>query len=316
MKIIVITPILNEAWILPFVLKNFSSFADHIIIADQNSTDESREVCKKFEKVKVINNPYKGYTNEVRFMLLDEARKIEGEGNLIVQLDADEFIHPSFINEIKDFTNKNAEKKSVAFSSEWLQMYNSDTTHRVDGVWKNNYKAFAFIDYREIDYDRNYITNEHINRIPDIKKIIRLHTPILHVQYLAQKRCEIKQAVYMCTERSQGINPRKTNNRYSITKFLKNIPVEKLEEKFYAGILFPGKESYNTYDEDKLKIILSLFKVHGSLFFEPLEIWHIDELKKIFTEENKRPPEKIKVFPKWIISLNNLRNKIKYKLFY
>lgn len=316
MKIIVIAPILNEAWILPFVLKNFSSFADHIIVADQKSIDNTKEICATFPKVKVITNPYNGYTNEVRFMLLDEARLIPGEGNLIIQLDADEFIHPSFVQEVKILVQNNPTEKSVAFSSEWLQMYDTNRTYRTDGVWKNNYKAFAFIDHKDVDYNRNYITNEHISRIPDIQKIYKLNTPILHVQYLARKRCELKQAVYMCTERAQGINPRKTNNRYSIAKFRNGIPTKELAEIFYRDIELPQTKDYASYDHTKLDTIMHLFDAHGSLFFEPLEIWHIDELRDRFIKENKRAPTKIKVFPKWLIILNNIRNKLKYKLIY
>ena len=40
-KIIVVTPIKNEDWILDRFLSVTSQFADLIIIADQNSTDKS-----------------------------------------------------------------------------------------------------------------------------------------------------------------------------------------------------------------------------------------------------------------------------------
>lgn len=316
MKIIVIAPILNEAWILPFVLENFSSFADNIIVADQRSVDNTKEICKQFPKVTLITNPYSGYTNEVRFMLLDEARKIPGDKNLIVQLDADEFIHPSFVSEVQNYCKENEVSEAVAFSTEWLQMYPVYDSYRVDGVWKNNYKAFAFIDDRKIDYNRKHITNEHISRIPDIKNIQKLVTPILHVQYLAKKRCELKQVVYMCTERVQGFDPRKTNNRYSITKLSKDTPTSAISPLFIDAIRFPGDKEYMTFDSTKLDAILGMFKQKGSLFFEPLEIWHIKELKDYFIKENGRAPTKIQVFPPWLVALNNLKNKLKYKLLY
>lgn len=53
---IVLTPVFNEAWILPAFLIAMSLWADYIIIADQMSTDGSREIYKEFEKVIVINN--------------------------------------------------------------------------------------------------------------------------------------------------------------------------------------------------------------------------------------------------------------------
>jgi hypothetical protein len=235
---------------------------------------------------------------------------------LIVQLDADEFIHPRFVEEIIKIVNESELKESLAFSSEWLQMYETNSRYRTDGVWKNNYKAFAFIDQRDVDYNRSYITNEHISRIPDIKKLYKLTTPILHVQYLAKKRCELKQAVYMCTERMKGIDPRKTNNRYSITKFKENTPTEELEESLYKDMELPGAQEYSTIDSTKLDAILTMFDSKGSLFFEPLEVWHIDELRERFVLDNGRQPLNIRVFPKWIILLNDMRNKLKYKLIY
>ena len=42
-KLIVITPVKNESWILEKFLTFTSLWADYIIIADQNSTDNSIE---------------------------------------------------------------------------------------------------------------------------------------------------------------------------------------------------------------------------------------------------------------------------------
>ena len=47
--LVVLTPVFNEAWILPAFLKATSLWADYIIIADQMSTDGSREIYKEFE---------------------------------------------------------------------------------------------------------------------------------------------------------------------------------------------------------------------------------------------------------------------------
>jgi glycosyltransferase involved in cell wall biosynthesis len=55
-KIVVLTPIKNEEWILERFLSVTSQFADLIIIADQNSTDSSRNICQKYPKVKLIEN--------------------------------------------------------------------------------------------------------------------------------------------------------------------------------------------------------------------------------------------------------------------
>ena len=54
--VICLTPVRNEALILDRFLKATSLWADHIIIADQMSTDGSREIAKKHPKVTLIDN--------------------------------------------------------------------------------------------------------------------------------------------------------------------------------------------------------------------------------------------------------------------
>ena len=65
-KIICLTPVLNEAWILDRFLKCASLWADHIIIADQGSTDGSVEIAKRYEKVIFIDNKTDGDFNEMK----------------------------------------------------------------------------------------------------------------------------------------------------------------------------------------------------------------------------------------------------------
>ena len=54
--IVVITPVKNEDWIIEIFLKVTSTFADLIIIADQYSSDASREIAASFKKVVLIEN--------------------------------------------------------------------------------------------------------------------------------------------------------------------------------------------------------------------------------------------------------------------
>lgn len=89
--IICLTPVRNEAWILERFLKAASLWADHIIIADQNSTDGSQAIARKFPKVILIENnsgPYHEF-NRVE-LLVGKAREIPGK-KLLIALDADEF---------------------------------------------------------------------------------------------------------------------------------------------------------------------------------------------------------------------------------
>jgi len=74
--LICMTPVRNEAWILHAFLKATSLWADHIIIADQNSTDGSREIAMSYSKVILIDNPSKEmHQAQTRQLLFKEAEK-------------------------------------------------------------------------------------------------------------------------------------------------------------------------------------------------------------------------------------------------
>ena len=57
--IVVLTPVKNEEWILDNYIQVTSNFADLIIIADQFSSDKSREIASNYDKVLLIKNPKK-----------------------------------------------------------------------------------------------------------------------------------------------------------------------------------------------------------------------------------------------------------------
>jgi glycosyltransferase involved in cell wall biosynthesis len=92
-----LTPVKNEAWILERFLKCASLWADRIIIADQGSTDGSREIAQRFPKVTLIDNASQGWSEPIRQqMLLAEARCTPGH-KILFSLDADEFLTSNFL---------------------------------------------------------------------------------------------------------------------------------------------------------------------------------------------------------------------------
>jgi glycosyltransferase involved in cell wall biosynthesis len=92
-KIVVVTPVKNEAWILDRFLSVTSQVADYIIVADQGSTDESVAICQNYPRVTVIQNQSSGYDEASRQQLLiNKARELVPEHKIIIALDADEII--------------------------------------------------------------------------------------------------------------------------------------------------------------------------------------------------------------------------------
>jgi glycosyltransferase involved in cell wall biosynthesis len=309
MKVITLVPVKNEAWILPFSLQNYSSFSDHIIVADQGSTDDSVAICNQFDKVHVVQNPYIGHTNKMRWLLLDEARKID-KNALIVYIDADEFISPAFIEEI--LTHAKTGHQSIGFSSYWIQITKDYEHARGEHVWTNNIKKFAFFDNETIDYNRQIVTDDHSSRIPDTESVVHIESPLLHLQFLSKPRSEIKQALYMCNELLRGDDPRKINNKYSVSQYPATPVLTKTKSKWFRGIHLPPLSLFVTTDTQKEQVVIDILNKHGVTYFESLAIWQIDLLHTLFINVTKREP-RVRTYPKLLIKLNNFKNKMKYK---
>ena len=71
MKIIALMPVRNEAWVLPHSLACLSAFCDVVLVNDQNSEDESREICRTFPKVVLLESSERLICEEARWQLLD-----------------------------------------------------------------------------------------------------------------------------------------------------------------------------------------------------------------------------------------------------
>lgn len=95
-KIIALVPVRNEAHIIETFLRLTLRFADHVIIADQGSTDRTRSIAEKFDSVTVLENRSALFDNAARSsMLIEAARKQFGDKAILFAIDADELYCPS-----------------------------------------------------------------------------------------------------------------------------------------------------------------------------------------------------------------------------
>lgn len=314
MKTITLLPAKNESWILNSTLKNMSEFSDHIIVSDQHSTDESRYIYKKYSKVIVIDNNNNSHNNSVRWQLLDKARELFGYDNLIICIDADEMLPKQAINEMKKIIAEYKYKSSISFSFPWIQLWGSIYKYRSDTVWKNNNKTIAFFDSDEdkVDYERKFVINDHVARIPICKQNIQLDQfSLLHYQYINLDQSQIKQNWYKCSELISGLEPKKINHKYSVADNDKNIILIDVPKDWIVSPEINIK--YNKDEDWRYKEILSWFDKYGIEFFESLNIWMTNEFKNLFIEKIGRNP-KPKKFSKTLIKINNLKNKIKNRI--
>jgi hypothetical protein len=274
-KIICLTPVKNEEWILERFLLCASLWADHIIIADQNSTDSSRDIAESFDKVIVVENNSKAFNEpERQKILINAARKISGP-KLLIALDADEFLSSNYLDSFEWKHIQSLEPGSRVY----FEFINIHSSYRK--YWTKGHHYFGFIDNGsphvgfEIDSprlpDTKYST---IYKSSDIK--------VLHFQYTDPQRVKYKQIWYQCLEKTLSdttyLGGRKTNyyifQRYNKYKFpareLKSLQPNWTDRYIQEGILLFKAKNCSIFF---LKYIRILFDKYGVDFFEKLDIW-------------------------------------------
>ena len=88
----------NEEANLAKCLESVKEIADEIVIADEQSTDKTVEIAKKY-KAKIISVPHQENFHITKNIAINAAK-----GEWILQLDADEVISPELAHEIKSIT--------------------------------------------------------------------------------------------------------------------------------------------------------------------------------------------------------------------
>lgn len=125
--LIVLTPVRNEAWVLKAFLEATSLWADYIIIADQLSSDGSREIAQSFSKVILIDNDRQEmHQAATRQLLFNEAKKIVGD-KILFALDADEFLYGHF-TDTSDWKRIIDSKPGDCFIWRWMNLKRDDVT--------------------------------------------------------------------------------------------------------------------------------------------------------------------------------------------
>jgi hypothetical protein len=276
-SIVVITPVKNEAWCLRRFLAVWSVAADHIIIADQGSTDDSREICAEYQKVTLISNTSMKFNEaERQILLIEAARKLVPGPRLLIAADADEVL--------------SADATSHA---EWSRMLSlppgtviemdkpdliGDTSTCVRFLLKH--RQIAYMD----DGASHTPSSVHSTRIPcrpesprfQCKHVVLLHYNLVRPQVLRAKRrmyCVIEAlAASIPLWRRWVVYDRKIDWREQ--GVVSPTPVEWLEGWTRRGIDMHSISESQPFWQDYE--VLRLFSEHGIQRFAWDDIWDVD----------------------------------------
>ncbi|BAN36204.1 hypothetical protein SCD_n02396 [Sulfuricella denitrificans skB26] len=274
-KIICLTPVKNESWILEQFLMAASLWADHIIIADQFSDDDSREIAEKFPKVILIENPSTEFNEpERQKLLINAARKIEGP-RLLVTLDADEFLSANF-RESKEWQFIMHAPPGTVIRFKWINLKPG-----LKKYWSPDcYFPWGFMD----DGSEHTGATIHSMRIPmplNSMKVDLDEVKVLHFQYTDWERMASKQRWYQCweilnqPERGALELFRQYHHMYEV----KDTDLLEVKNEWFdhygendIDLFSVKKDGVYWWDREVLKY----FQRHGTEKFKKLNIWDVD----------------------------------------
>lgn len=108
----------NEEKNLASCLASVKDFADEIIVVDGSSTDSTREIAKSFG-AKVFKT-----TNKANFHINKQMAMDKAQGDLVLQLDADEAVDDELIQFIQELDRKLSQKEKIADSAWYIRRKN------------------------------------------------------------------------------------------------------------------------------------------------------------------------------------------------
>lgn len=310
MKIIALFPIKNDSWILHTTIPQLKLFADEILALDGESTDDTVSVLKSYGVEVRSQDQKKVDYSGWRKQLLAWGR--ERGGTHFIWLDSDEAFTTNFLSSFKEELQKM--KPGQKLVMKWLCLWKDPFKYRNDdSVWSDLYKDFVYCDDGVSNFE---LTAIHEGRTPGTNneetwlRIPAEKGAVLHYQFVSIQRLQMKQAYQRCREWTiTTTSPQKVNLRYLETMDTASARCKDIPEEWITGIGHTEhlqEQGCGWFHAG----ILGLFKEKGILFFEPLQIWHIPELRQAFVDEIGREPRS-KTFPSWLIWANKMRHSIK-----
>ena len=271
-----LTPVKNEAWILDRFLACASLWADHIVVADQGSTDGSVEIARSYPKVTLVHNASPGYDEGARQRLLIEtARSIPAQGpRILLALDADEFLSANW-TESPEWKGVLAASPGTGLTFNWMNV-----APEVTRGWPSPEPIpFGFVD----DGAPHEGDTIHSRRLPMPEGAPVVHLQdlvILHYQYTDWARMRSKQRWYQCWERLRypAKRPitlyRQYHHMDAAIRAARPLRSEWLAGYEEAGIDMRTVESapYYWWDEE----LVELFNAHGAEHFRRLDVWDVE----------------------------------------
>jgi hypothetical protein len=290
-KLICLTPVCNNAWVLRAFLEATCLWADHIIIADQNSTDGSREICKQYPKIILVENNDEDFNEASRQQLLISTAQKEITGDkVLIALDSDEIFASNYAK-TADWQKIVNAKAGDVFVFKWATLDTTGKKYNIpdslqqwgifdDGTQQN---SKGKIHVARVPWPQNSTPNEIF--ISDFQVI---HLSALNTNNDIIKRKYYQMFMYLNNDINFHLNIISAFRGYTDVddklKYEKYLPVPDAFFDYYSqqGInIFDLIDKNASYNPIYSKRILNYFDEKGIKFFQKLDIWDKEWLKTL-----------------------------------
>jgi len=273
-KLVCLTPVRNEAWILERFLRCAETWADLIVVLDQASDDGSTEIARRHPKVHLVEYSRTTFDEDIRRkMLVEIGRSLVPEPRVLVSLDADEAIAADAWEQ-PEMRVLLASQPGTVGRMRWINVLPDDPRAWIPP---------ALTDFMFVDDGREFRGEAiHGPRLPRAaaSETLDLDGPkVIHLQYVDTERMRSKQRWYQAHERieSPRKRPIQIYRQYHQMDAIDPAERHRLDESWFRpyvvdrGIdLFDAapQGAYSTDDR-----VLDLFAQHGPECFRRIDLW-------------------------------------------
>lgn len=297
MKVAALIPFRNESRMLPCCLASLKGVADMVIGMDDHSTDQSGELVRGqggivLEMEGDLSGFSQGKEKVIRQALLEEARR-RGATHFFC-IDADEAVTAPFRRYGREMMEKL--EPGHKLSLRWLTLWGSPRLFR-DGDYSKFHRIYRNVIVRDAPDLPSYDGFLHMPRTPgsdareNSTKCPLEKGALLHFTAEELLPYQMKIAWYHCVELVRRPDEAERINRFYFRDWDEtHLRLREVPETWLEGIpvdaLPPCPPSWQWAEMQRL------FDEKGVEFFEPLEIWHIPQLREEFVRRTGRQPRK------------------------
>jgi len=270
-----LTPCKDEAWILDQTIAAASTWADYVIVADQRSTDGSREIIEQHEKAVLVDNPGEKWDEKQRqHLLINTARQLPASGKrILIALDADEALSANWM-ESPEWQRILAAPPGTVFGFLWANLMPDFQTAWVP---RDDKKWFCVVDEGQ-PHDPILIHGPRIPFDEDAPRHLLHDIKVLHYQFADWERMRSKQRWYQSwehltfPEKSSVDIFRQYNHMYGILEH----ELQPVEERWFIGYEQRGIDMRSVYTEGRYRWdaeVLDMIATHGADRLKRAAIW-------------------------------------------